>query len=1136
MLIKGFPKAVNMCKKAKLYSVVFFISVFASAACLGASVYFSDALGTGLWSNGGNWTTGSVPGSSDVAVLSLYDAVATVDYAAPNVDMLYLGAQIGSGSLEIVNGGSLTVNGTFDWGYLGNNGYDANLTVSGNGSITFNTNPVIFYHSGAGLTTVTIQDTGLFEINSTAWFHQGTSRIYIEGGIFRADDIHWDTGDNRIEISGDGKLQVLKSVYSTSSANADIAAGRIVCTDYPQISTANVSGTLYTQIAALDLLAENVAPLDNQTDVNPDIILSWTTPADVPGPTYDVYLGTNLTLNAGDLVADDTSANFYDPVPDLDEATDYYWRVDTNYSSTVYTGSTWKFSTYGKVSQSLPQDGAIMVDPNAGLDWIGDATGQFFDVYLGTVRDDVANAYLPIADIDIDGTVGLLDLLFVTQQWLGTPQLPSADLTGEGDVDLLDFAKVAEWWLNETEEFVVRTSGDEVDLGTLSHDTTYYYRVDEINDAFVNSPWQGQVNSFTTIAAPVDYYVSTTGLDTNPGTFAEPFATITKAATVMNAGDTCYVRGGTYHQTATASNLTGLSHAPITFRPYQDEVVLLDGTEAISDIQTSGWVAHSGNIYKTTLTKDIWQLFDDGEMMISARWPNARYDDDSVWQQDATWAYQGTGSSWGTMVTKTSGGQPSLAATGKDFSGAVAVLNLGAFMTHSRIVNSHTAGTETFTYDADYMSGSPLEGMLGGSHFWDTYYLNKGRYYLEAHLNCLDSSKEWFYDTATGTLYFWSPDGSMPSGDIRGKTMNYAVDFDNVEYVTLSGFDFFGCTFKIENATHTTVEDCDLDYFAYSERMVGIEDNWNNMDSTTYTIFQGPSVNANNILRNCTFEYCDGGAFVVEGGNVLVENILMHDIDWTGVGFITVHMDRSDYSTTRRLTAYRTGASEGLQPGKQNIVELCDLGEMLGIMQDDGAAIQVSSAFQNGSVCRNNWVHDNEKFGIRADFNGVPGEVFPVGFGFNATFKNNVCWNQITISYQPPIWVGGDFHNVYNNLSYNNTSIDIVLWGADGANQNSTTRNNAASFQEICWDRYGAYPAPGTVTNNFEGDCWSQIRDYANRDFRPKVGSALVDAGYHEAGITDGFLGSAPDIGPYEYGCQDRHRPDLAGRMAGNFV
>jgi hypothetical protein len=334
----------------------------------------------------------------------------------------------------------------------------------------------------------------------------------------------------------------------------------------------------------------------------------------------------------------------------------------------------------------------------------------------------------------------------------------------------------------------------------------------------------------------------------------------------------------------------------------------------------------------------------------------------------------------------------------------------------------------------------------------------------------------------------------------------------------LSGFDFFGCTFKIENATHTTVEDCDLDYFAYSERMVGIEDNWNNMDSTTYTIFQGPSVNANNILRNCTFEYCDGGAFVVEGGNVLVENILMHDIDWTGVGFITVHMDRSDYSTTRRLTAYRTGASEGLQPGKQNIVELCDLGEMLGIMQDDGAAIQVSSAFQNGSVCRNNWVHDNEKFGIRADFNGVPGEVFPVGFGFNATFKNNVCWNQITISYQPPIWVGGDFHNVYNNLSYNNTSIDIVLWGADGANQNSTTRNNAASFQEICWDRYGAYPAPGTVTHNFEGDCWGQVRDYSNRDFRPKAGSALVDAGYHEAGITDGYLGSAPDIGPYEYG------------------
>ncbi len=32
---------------------------------------------------------------------------------------------------------------------------------------------------------------------------------------------------------------------------------------------------------------------------------------------------------------------------------------------------------------------------------------------------------------------------------------------------------------------------------------------------------------------------------------------------------------------------------------------------------------HSGNIYKTVLAEDVWQLFVDGRMQIIARWPNA---------------------------------------------------------------------------------------------------------------------------------------------------------------------------------------------------------------------------------------------------------------------------------------------------------------------------------------------------------------------------------------------------------------------------------------------------------------------------------------------------------------------------------
>lgn len=48
-------------------------------------------------------------------------------------------------------------------------------------------------------------------------------------------------------------------------------------------------------------------------------------------------------------------------------------------------------------------------------------------------------------------------------------------------------------------------------------------------------------------------YVATEGSDTNPGTFDQPFGTITKAISVAVPGDTIYVRGGTYALTNTIS-------------------------------------------------------------------------------------------------------------------------------------------------------------------------------------------------------------------------------------------------------------------------------------------------------------------------------------------------------------------------------------------------------------------------------------------------------------------------------------------------------------------------------------------------------------------------------------------------------
>jgi len=81
------------------------------------------------------------------------------------------------------------------------------------------------------------------------------------------------------------------------------------------------------------------------------------------------------------------------------------------------------------------------------------------------------------------------------------------------------------------------------------------------------------------------HYVSTTGSDSNPGTIASPFKTWTKLASVLSAGDTGYIRGGTYTSPVssglqdwivTFANLHGTSSSHIVITNYPNETPVLD--------------------------------------------------------------------------------------------------------------------------------------------------------------------------------------------------------------------------------------------------------------------------------------------------------------------------------------------------------------------------------------------------------------------------------------------------------------------------------------------------------------------------------------------------------------------------------
>lgn len=78
------------------------------------------------------------------------------------------------------------------------------------------------------------------------------------------------------------------------------------------------------------------------------------------------------------------------------------------------------------------------------------------------------------------------------------------------------------------------------------------------------------------VAEAKDIFVSPTG--TGTGSQTSPFGSIQSAVNAAAAGDTIYLRNGTYAPSANIQiTKSGTASAPIVMKPYEDEKVVLDG-------------------------------------------------------------------------------------------------------------------------------------------------------------------------------------------------------------------------------------------------------------------------------------------------------------------------------------------------------------------------------------------------------------------------------------------------------------------------------------------------------------------------------------------------------------------------------
>lgn len=98
------------------------------------------------------------------------------------------------------------------------------------------------------------------------------------------------------------------------------------------------------------------------------------------------------------------------------------------------------------------------------------------------------------------------------------------------------------------------------------------------------------------------YYVSTSGSNSNPGTSSQPWRTVSYATSKMVAGDTTYVRGGTYNEVTIRFGKSGTQSAPIKLLNVsgQSPIIRLSSSSQVliqhsSDFRKGvGWITIEG--------------------------------------------------------------------------------------------------------------------------------------------------------------------------------------------------------------------------------------------------------------------------------------------------------------------------------------------------------------------------------------------------------------------------------------------------------------------------------------------------------------------------------------------------------------
>lgn len=622
-----------------------------------------------------------------------------------------------------------------------------------------------------------------------------------------------------------------------------------------------------------------------------------------------------------------------------------------------------------------------------------------------------------------------------------------------------------------------------------------------------------------------DYYVSPAGSDAAAGTLQKPFATVGMAASMMEPGDTCWLRAGTYRETVVPAR-SGKPGQPITFRGYRGENAIISG----ADIVPGPWSVHDRRIHKAAMPwtmNDQWwtrgvggdQIFIKGVMVPEARWPNlpARFNPAAIAREQLARAAAGEVLDVGDDKAQRPAAARykcvGLPGAGDALKGArILFVSGGQWTPMTGTVTESTAdGSVTFSCKA-----------FDNQRTWnDDAHIYHARdndsFYLWGSLSLLDSPGEWTRDEH-GTLYLWLPKTVDPTrGQVEAKRRNWAFDLTDRAHVTIADLGIFAAGINTNAASEgVLIDSLNAQYVSHGTWF----DWWWGNPVEHEELFRAGAIHlrgADSEIRDSRIEYSAAAGVVLMGNNSRAVNNVIRNVGYSGTGAgISARGTKDEAFIITRNTVHGTGYQQCVDVSnvRNTKVTFNDLSDSARLTTDNGLLFG-ARRLEDTEIAYNR-LHDSHGLGPEDGWEHHYGNsgIYLQDQLVNVRVHHNVIWNcRGGIGYLN----SGQEEKNKDVLVSNNTVLAPLV-----AAKNVRFVNNISLHAAKIW------PAPVDDVANLVYGPGSPIADpgfldakAGNFSLQPK--SPAIDRGTEVAPWTNGFQGKAPDMGAYESGVGPWH-------------